>query len=353
MWIERDRGRDPVMPGSRTVDLCTLSGGLVARRLRILNRWHADGDILHSEFEVLPGSDFAGFRVETAESLAVATPLQVRVHVPGASRSFAPGSSFQRIFASEISYEHLRFFLPDPPPVGPASPASSDRSARDTPAAMGRYGDAILRRTHLPEGAGVHAYLPPSCRPAFTTWTAPDGRTTDVQYAGEILVAGLPMPTLLTALSAAGQASVLQLREPAPTTDPTAVLIQRVHVGATPRQVFATFTDPAAHAAVTGVACRATEDPALRIVDEGNIQLRLVCAEAPRLLHFGWQMPAAGGTVHACTLRIAPTDGGSTITFLHTGIPAAAGELVQAGWMRYYWQPLGLTRIALDELTAL
>lgn len=114
-------------------------------------------------------------------------------------------------------------------------------------------------------------------------------------------------------------------------------------IAATVEVVFDAFLDGAQHSAMTG--SEATSVPEVGTVFtawEGYISGKQLSFERPSRIVQAWRAAdfPAGAKDSRLEIHLAPTQGGTRVTFVHTEIPTGMGPSFRDGWMRYYLEPM-------------
>jgi activator of HSP90 ATPase len=107
-------------------------------------------------------------------------------------------------------------------------------------------------------------------------------------------------------------------------------------------ELYATYLDPAPHAAVTGapVTVSAESGAPFRAFD-GQISGAMLAAIAPRLIVQSWRSTNFRDADPDSTLILAfvPEGTGGRIDLIHIDVPEPDYEGVREGWEKYYWAP--------------
>jgi activator of HSP90 ATPase len=120
------------------------------------------------------------------------------------------------------------------------------------------------------------------------------------------------------------------------------LIIQSVVLPARAEQLYATYPDPALHAAVTGapVTVSAESGAPFRAFD-GQISGTTLSAIAPRLIVQSWRSTNFRDADPDSTLILAfvPEGAHGRIDLIHIDVPEQDYQGVSEGWAKYYWAP--------------
>jgi activator of HSP90 ATPase len=116
-----------------------------------------------------------------------------------------------------------------------------------------------------------------------------------------------------------------------------------IHLVVSPEQLFQAWLDSAAHTAFTGSP--AEIDPAVGgafTAWDGYISGVTLELDPPGRIVQSWHAAdfPEGAPASRLEVRIEPTDSGSRLTLLHTGIPAGMGNSYREGWQDSYFTPM-------------
>ena len=113
-----------------------------------------------------------------------------------------------------------------------------------------------------------------------------------------------------------------------------------VHIAADPERVFDYFTKPAAILRWMGGYAALDPHPAAVTLDINGVPVRgrYLAVERPHRLVLSWghagsdRLPPGASTVE---ITFAPDDGGTMVTVVHAGLPAAGAEQHRLGWAHF------------------
>ena len=120
------------------------------------------------------------------------------------------------------------------------------------------------------------------------------------------------------------------------------LIAQSIILPAPAERLYATYLDPAAHAAVTGAPVIVSADPgAPFLAFGGQISGVTLSAIAPRLIVQSWRSTNFHDTDPDSTLILAFTPEGANgrIDLIHIDVPEQDYQGVGEGWEKYYWEP--------------
>ncbi len=142
------------------------------------------------------------------------------------------------------------------------------------------------------------------------------------------------------------------------------LIAQSIILPAPAEQLYATYLDPAAHAAVTGAPVTVSAEPgAPFLAFGGQISGVTLSVIAPRLIVQSWRSTNFHDSDPDSTLILAFTPEGANgrIDLIHIDVPEQDYEGVSEGWEKYYWEPWrrylaknegeALNAVALDRTT--
>ncbi len=114
-------------------------------------------------------------------------------------------------------------------------------------------------------------------------------------------------------------------------------------IPATPNDVFEALVDAEKHSAFTGA--EATGDAvegAVFTAWDGYIEGRFLKLEKGRLIVQEWSTTEwpDGQDPSLVEIRLAPCDGGTQLTMVHSRVPVSQAGSYEKGWVDYYWTPL-------------
>jgi activator of HSP90 ATPase len=120
------------------------------------------------------------------------------------------------------------------------------------------------------------------------------------------------------------------------------VIAQSVVLPAPAERLFATYLDPALHAAVTGAPVTVNAEPGspFRAFD-GQIIGTTIAVVAPRLIVQSWRSVNFLESDPDSTLILAfvPEGTAGRIDLIHLDVPEQDYQGVIEGWEKYYWEP--------------
>jgi activator of HSP90 ATPase len=117
--------------------------------------------------------------------------------------------------------------------------------------------------------------------------------------------------------------------------------------GTTPHELYETIMDSRRHTKLTGDKAKMSRKVGAKFTAGGGwisgLNVELV---KDKLIVQAWRgndddWPA--GYYSAVRFRFTKVPGGARLDFLHSGIPAAAYDMIRDGWLEYYWEPLKRT----------
>lgn len=120
------------------------------------------------------------------------------------------------------------------------------------------------------------------------------------------------------------------------------VITQSVVLPAPAEHLYATYLDPALHAAVTGapvIVGAASGAPFLAF--DGQISGTMLWVVAPRLIVQSWRSTnfRDGDPDSTLILAFDSAGNGGRIDLIHIDVPEQDYRGVSEGWERYYWAP--------------
>ncbi|MBZ5617230.1 MAG: SRPBCC domain-containing protein [Acidobacteriia bacterium] len=120
------------------------------------------------------------------------------------------------------------------------------------------------------------------------------------------------------------------------------LITQSVVLPAPAERLYATYLDPALHAAVTGALVTVSAEPGapFRAFD-GQISGTMLSAIAPRLIVQSWRSTNFRDADPDSTLILAfvPEGKNGRIDLIHIDVPEQDYQGVTEGWEKYYWAP--------------
>jgi activator of HSP90 ATPase len=120
------------------------------------------------------------------------------------------------------------------------------------------------------------------------------------------------------------------------------LITQSIILPAPAEELYATYMDPALHAAVTGapVTVSAEHGTPFRAFD-GQITGTMLSAIAPRLIVQSWRSTNFRDADPDSTLILAfvPEGAAGRIDLIHIDVPEQDYQGVNQGWEQYYWGP--------------
>ncbi len=120
------------------------------------------------------------------------------------------------------------------------------------------------------------------------------------------------------------------------------VIAQSVLLPAPAAGLYATYLDPALHAAVTGAPVTIGAEPgALFRAFDGQLSGATLYVVAPRLIVQSWRSSnfLDGDPDSTLVLSFAQEDQGGRIDLVHIDVPEQDYQGVTEGWEKYYWTP--------------
>ena len=118
------------------------------------------------------------------------------------------------------------------------------------------------------------------------------------------------------------------------------LITQSVVLPATAERLYATYLDPALHAAVTGAPVTVSAEPgSLFRAFGGQISGTMLSAIAPRLIVQSWRSINFHDADPDSTLILAfaPEGQDGRIDLIHIDVPEQDYQGVTEGWEKYYW----------------
>ena len=123
---------------------------------------------------------------------------------------------------------------------------------------------------------------------------------------------------------------------------------QSVTFKATPHHVYDALMDSRKHAQFTGDAASISRKVGGKIMAYGGyitgINLELVPDKKIVQTWHAADWPV--GHESKVTFNLKPVEGGTRLTFTHTGVPDEHYESIKQGWIEHYWTPM---RAMLDK----
>ena len=120
------------------------------------------------------------------------------------------------------------------------------------------------------------------------------------------------------------------------------LITQSVVLPAPAEELYATYLDPALHAAVTGAPVTVgAETGAPFQAFGGQISGATLSVLAPRLIVQSWRSTNFGADDPDSTLILSfePEGGNGRIDLIHIDVPEQDFQGVSEGWEKYYWTP--------------
>src|ERR1022692_501627 len=120
------------------------------------------------------------------------------------------------------------------------------------------------------------------------------------------------------------------------------LITQSVVLPATAERLYATYLDPAQHAAVTGAPVTVSAEPGSMFhAFGGQISGMMLSAIAPRLIVQSWRSTNFRDTDPDSTLILVfvPEGKDGRIDLIHIDVPEQDYQGVTEGWEKYYWAP--------------
>jgi activator of HSP90 ATPase len=121
-------------------------------------------------------------------------------------------------------------------------------------------------------------------------------------------------------------------------------LLQTVEIPATPEEVFDAYLDAARHAEFTGSPAEISGAAGSAFTAwDGSIRGTTVEVDAGRRVVQAWrtsEWPEGYEDSRLELTFVASPAGGTKLTMVHSGVPAAQAKQLEQGWMEFYWEPL-------------
>ncbi len=120
------------------------------------------------------------------------------------------------------------------------------------------------------------------------------------------------------------------------------LITQSVVLPAPAERLYATYLDPALHAAVTGAAVTVdAESGAVFRAFDGQISGTMLFVIAPRLIVQSWRSMNFQDSDPDSTLILTfvPEGRDGRIDLIHIDVPEQDYQGVSEGWEKYYWAP--------------
>jgi activator of HSP90 ATPase len=120
------------------------------------------------------------------------------------------------------------------------------------------------------------------------------------------------------------------------------LITQSVVLPAPAEHLYATYLDPALHAAVTGAPVTVSAEPgAIFRAFDGQISGSTLTVVAPRLIVQSWRSVNFRDDDADSTLILAfvPEGNRGRIELIHLDVPEQDYQGVSEGWEKYYWAP--------------
>jgi activator of HSP90 ATPase len=120
------------------------------------------------------------------------------------------------------------------------------------------------------------------------------------------------------------------------------LITQSVVLPAPAEDLYATYLDPALHAAVTGAPVTVgAESGAIFRAFGGQISGTTLSVVAPRLIVQSWRSVnfRVGDPDSTLILALTPEGNDGRIDLIHLDVPEQDYQGVSEGWEKYYWAP--------------
>ena len=120
------------------------------------------------------------------------------------------------------------------------------------------------------------------------------------------------------------------------------VIAQSVVLSGTAADLFATYLDPARHAAVTGAPVTVGAEPGAPFrAFGGQITGTMLSVIEPRLIVQSWRSInfRDGDPDSTLILAFVPEGSDGRIDLIHVDVPEQDYQGVTEGWEKYYWAP--------------
>lgn len=117
---------------------------------------------------------------------------------------------------------------------------------------------------------------------------------------------------------------------------------QKISFKASPLQVYSALMDSKTHSAFTGEPAKISPKEGGRFTAYGDyisgVNLTLIPG---RKIVQSWRASDwEDGASSTVTYIFSPEKGGTSLEFLHEGVPAEAVGEIKQGWTDYYWKPM-------------
>ncbi len=122
----------------------------------------------------------------------------------------------------------------------------------------------------------------------------------------------------------------------------TARIHQELHFAATPERLYEAFMDSRQHGAFTGGPANIARDAGgLFTCHDGRIEGRNIELLANKRIVQAWRAANwPDGVYSIVKLEFESVGDETKVTLDHAGYPDGAGEQLDAGWRKMYWDPL-------------